>query len=80
MARENLKLVSCRIDPDALRDIEDFVRDKRYWSRNAVINAIVTNVMKMMPKNELYDLIRWYSHDITKWECRFTKVEDNSNK
>lgn len=77
MASENLKLVSCRIDPDALREIDDFVRDKRYWKRNSVINSIVTNVLKMMPKNELYDLVRWSKWDTNKWECRFKKVEED---
>lgn len=79
MASEKLKLVSCRIDPDTLRDIDDFVKDRRYWKRNSVINTILTNVLKMMPKNELYDLIRWSRYDNAKWECHFTKVEDIPN-
>lgn len=79
MASENLKLVSCRIDPDTLRDIDDFVKERRYWKRNSVINAILTNVLKKMPKNELYDLVRWSRFDSSKWECRFTKVEDIPN-
>ena len=80
MASENLKLVSCRIDPDALREIDDFVRDKHYWKRNSVINAIVTNVLKMMPKNELYDLVRYSKWDTNKWECHFKKVEEDREK
>lgn len=77
MASENLKLVSCRIDPEALREIDDFVRDRRYWRRNSVINAVLTNVLKMMPKNELYDLVRYSKWDTNKWECRFKKVEED---
>lgn len=80
MASENLKLVSCRIDPDALREIDDFVRDKCYWKRNSVINAVLTNVLKMMPKKELYDLVRWSRYDSQKWECRFKKVEEDGTK
>lgn len=66
MARENLKLVSCRIDPDALKAIDQFVAKHRYWKRNSVINQIVTNVFALMSEKDIYDLVR---HFAQKNEC-----------
>lgn len=58
MARDNLKLVSCRIDPTTLDRIDDFVGKHYYWKRNSVINAVLTNVFALMSDKDIYDLVR----------------------
>ena len=63
MARENLKLVSCRIDPKTLERIDDFIGKRYYWKRNAVINAVLTNVFALMDEKDVYDLVRHYSRE-----------------
>lgn len=63
MAKENLKLVSCRIDPKTLERIDDFTSKRYYWKRNSVINAVLTNVFALMSDKDIYDLVRHYSRE-----------------
>ena len=66
--QKNLKLVSARIDPDALDKIEKFVRSHDYWTKNAVINGIITAVMTKFDERDIYDMVRtnfFINEDIT---------------
>lgn len=66
--QKNLKLVSARIDPDAIEKIEKFVRSHSYWTKNAVINGIITAVMTRFDDGDIYDMVRTNSflqEDIT---------------
>lgn len=66
--QKNLKLVSARIDPDALEKIEKFIRSHSYWTRNAVINGIITAVMTKFDEQDIYDMVRtnfFIQEDIT---------------
>lgn len=66
--QKNLKLVSARIDPDALDKIEKFISHNRYWTKNAVINGIITAVMTKFDERDIYDMVRtnfFINEDIT---------------
>lgn len=66
--QKNLKLVSARIDPDALEKIDKFVRSHHYWTKNAVINGIITAVMAKFDERDIYDMVRtnmFINEDIT---------------
>lgn len=63
MAKDNLKLVSCRIDPTTLERIDAFIGKHYYWKRNSVINAVLTNVFALMSDKDVYDLVRHYSRE-----------------
>lgn len=66
--QKNLKLVSARIDPDAIEKIEKFVRSHSYWTKNAVINGIITAVMTKFDERDIYDMVRtnfFINEDIT---------------
>ena len=58
MAKDNLKLVSCRIDPKTLERIDAFIGKHYYWKRNSVINAVLTHVFALMSEKDIYDLVR----------------------
>lgn len=58
MSNKNLKLTSVRIDPDTLESIEKFVRKHDYWTKNGVINNILTAVMTRFSDNDIYDMVR----------------------
>lgn len=60
--RENLKLLSVRIDPDTVEKIDQFVRNRRYWKRNTVVNAILTAVMNDFGEDAVYDMVRRSFH------------------
>lgn len=59
---ENLKLISCRIDPETLRLIETWKSRHGYWKRNAVINGILTAVIDTFTPKEIYDMVRYSRH------------------
>lgn len=50
---ENLKLISVRLDPDTIEKIDHFCQDRRYWKRNTVINAVLTEVFSRLSDGEL---------------------------
>lgn len=56
--QKNLKLVSARIDPDALDKIEKFIVHHPYWTKNGVINGIITAVMSKFDERDIYDMVR----------------------
>lgn len=60
--KENLKLLSVRIDPDTVEKIDQFVRNRRYWKRNTVVNAILTAVMNDFSEASVYDMVRRSFH------------------
>ena len=59
---KNLKLLSVRIDPDTVEKIDQFVRNRRYWKRNTVVNAILTAVMNDFREDAVYDMVRRSFH------------------
>lgn len=58
MSNRNLKLTSVRIDPDTLEKIEEFVSKHDYWTKNGVINSILTAVMERFSERDIYDMCR----------------------
>lgn len=58
MPRENLQLISCRLDSDALGVIENFCIHHPYWKRNAVINHILWCVTHDFDEKQIYDMVR----------------------
>lgn len=60
MAKENLVLVSCRIDPETLKKIETQLSKHYYWKRNTVINGILTAVFDNFTDQQIYDMVRYW--------------------
>ena len=58
MQKDNLQLISARIDPDTLAKIDRFIADNRYWKRNTVINNILTAVLNDFDRKAIYDMVR----------------------
>ena len=56
---ENLKLISVRLDQDTLMKIDEFCQDKRYWKRNTVINAVLTEVFSRLSDRELWTMMEY---------------------
>lgn len=77
MAKENLTLVSCRIDPETLKKIETQISKHYYWKRNTVINGILTAVMDNFTDQQVYDMVRYWrqGHNEVKAEFEIVKRE-----
>lgn len=69
--KENLKLLSVRIEPETVEKIDQFVRNRRYWKRNTVVNAILTAVMNDFREDEVYDMVRRSYYSKEKVTCSY---------
>lgn len=58
MPKENLQLISVRLDPDTLAKIEIFTARHAYWKRNTIINNVLTTIFKDFKDRQIYDMIR----------------------
>lgn len=58
MSKKNLKLTSVRLDPDTLDAVGKFVKNHDYWTKNGVINCILTTVFKRFNEKDIYDMCR----------------------
>lgn len=61
MSNKNLKLTSVRLDPDTLTKIDNFAAKHGYWTRNSIINNILTAVMSKFSERQVYDMCRLMS-------------------
>lgn len=60
MSRENLKLISVRLDGDVIRKIDEEVRQRTYWSRSDIIRNILIAVLAEMSAGDIYNMIRYH--------------------
>lgn len=56
---ENKKLLSVRLDPTTLANIEKFTSKHYYWKRNTVISAILDAVFDNFDDKSVYDMVRY---------------------
>lgn len=59
---ENKKLLSVRLDPTTLANIEKFASKHNYWKRNTVISAILDAVFDNFDDKSVYDMVRYSRH------------------
>lgn len=81
MAKNNLKLLSIRIDPETLEAIEKFTKDHPYWNRNSVINNLLTTLFKDFTDKQRYDMARrvFFRKNEIKAEYEITNLMNNSH-
>lgn len=61
---ENLKLISVRLDPETIDKIDQFCEGKRYWKRNTVINAVLTELFSRLSDRDLFKMMEYrYKRD-----------------
>lgn len=58
MPKENLQLISVRLDPDTLAKIEKFTKRHSYWKRNTIINCLLMTVLQDFNDRQIYDMVR----------------------
>ena len=58
MNKDNLQLISARIDSDTLQKIEKFTARHSYWKRNTIINCLLMTIFKDFSDKQIYDMVR----------------------
>ena len=76
MSKNNLKLLSVRIQPETLEKIEAFAKNHTYWNRNSVINCVLTTLFEDFTDRQIYDMVRrhWFSKNEIKAEYEITNL------
>lgn len=66
MSRENLKLISVRLDEDLLRKLDEIAQKYTYWKRSDIIRNILIAVLAEMSAGDIYNMIRyaWYKKNV----------------
>lgn len=78
MKQQNLKLISARIEPKTLDQIDAWSAQYRYWKRNTVINGILTAVFNTFSEKEIYDMVRYSPHFYEKPSGSFSLPDSKS--
>lgn len=60
MSRDNLKLVSIRMDDELIQKLDQLSHDYTYWNRSDIIRNILTAVLAEMSKGDIYNMVRYY--------------------
>lgn len=53
------KLLSVRLDPSTVMNIEKFAIKHTYWKRNTVIDYVLTAVFDNFDEKTIYDMVRY---------------------
>lgn len=75
MIMDRTKLISVRIDEDALKNIGQFTKDSVYWTRNGIINSVLTSLFLNAQPEDIRELIKWWKHSSTKLTISVHKSE-----
>lgn len=81
MSKENLKLLSVRLNPDTVEAIEKFTVNHPYWNRNSVINNLLSTIFKDFTDKQIYDMARrhFFSKNEIKAEYELTNLMNGSH-
>ena len=66
MSRENLKLVSVRMDDDVIKKLDEVAQKHTYWKRSDIIRNLLIAVLAEMSAGDIYNMIRyaWYKKNV----------------
>ena len=66
MSRENLKLVSVRMDDDLIKKLDEVAQKHTYWKRSDIIRNLLIAVLAEMSAGDIYNMIRyaWYKKNV----------------
>lgn len=80
MAKDNLRLISARIDEESYKKISDLADRHPYWTKNYIIRQILLAVLRDFNDGDIYDMIRkpYYTNLPTKCEYRYPYSEYDS--
>ena len=59
------KQISAKIDEQTIADIDLIAQRCKYWTRNGIINAILTTIVETCDYEQIMLLVRYWKHDPT---------------
>lgn len=71
MAKDNLRLISARIDEESYEKIKAIVDKHTYWNKNYVIRKILFAVLNDFDDRAIYDMLRRPYRPICPPKCEY---------
>ena len=71
MSRENLKVISVRLDEDLLKKLDEATQRHIYWSRSDIIRNLLIAALNEMSAGDLYNMIRYYQYNKNVVDSKF---------
>ena len=60
MSKDNLKLISVRLDEDLIKQLDEVAQKHTYWRRSDIIRNILIAVLAEMSAGDIYNMIRYH--------------------
>lgn len=82
MAKDNLKLISIRIDEDSYKKISDLADRHPFWTKSHILRKILYQVLNDFNDGDIYDMLRRPYNSVlpSKCEYRYPYVEGKSKE
>ena len=82
MAKDNLRLISARIDEKSYQKLEALAERYRYWKKNYILRKILLAVLNDFDDKSVYDMLCRPSRPICppKCEYRYPYAGDDSKQ
>lgn len=76
MSRENLKLVSVRMDDDVIKKLDEMARVYSYWKRSDIIRNILIAVLAEMSAGDIYNMLRYHYYKKNVVDAKFEITDE----
>lgn len=71
MSRNNLKLISVRLDDDLIRKLDELVKRHTYWKRSDIIRNILIAALAEMSAGDIYSMLRYHYYKKNVVDAKF---------
>lgn len=76
MSRENLKLISVRLDEDLIKKLDEITQRYTYWKRSDIIRNILIAALGEMSAGDLYNMIRYHYYKKNVIDAKFEITDE----
>lgn len=76
MSRENLKLVSVRMDDEVIKKLDEMARVYSYWKRSDIIRNILIAVLAEMSAGDIYNMVRYHYYKKNVVDAKFEITDE----
>lgn len=71
MSRDNLKLISVRLDDDMIKKLDELAHHYTYWKRSDIIRNILFAALREMSAGDIYNMIRYHFYKKNVVDAKF---------
>lgn len=76
MSRDNLKLISVRMDDDLIKKLDEVAEKHTYWRRSDIIRNILIAVLAEMSAGDIYNMIRYHYYTKNVVDAKFEITDE----